>query len=164
VGEIGCGDGVVKIGSIAIGVLLAACLAIFASCDLGESGVPTPEQGKPSVIKGQVLFMPHDRVFFGALGDSCEADGVSYDLRGGTPVVVKDVAGTAVARSELEAGVIVETNLSEPQGCRFAFTVEHVPVSSYYKVEFVDPDGPSVSLSYDELEAAGWFVELDIGW
>jgi hypothetical protein len=143
---------------------LAALLFIFASCDLGESGVPTPDRGEPSVIKGALRFEPSETMFTGALGDPCEVDGQSYDLRAGAPVVVTDVAGSTIAMGELEAGVIVEPNLGVPHGCRFAFTIEDVPISAYYEIKVGSVlASTSLSLSHDELEADGWFVEWSVG-
>jgi len=153
-----------KIGSVTATALFTICCLMSVSCDIGGGGeVQTPAQGEPSLIRGQVWFQPHERMFFGALGDSCEVDRQSYVLRGGTPVVVRDVAGSTVATGQLGPGVTVERNLGEPHGCRFDFTVEDVPTSAYYRIEVGDPVGPSLSLSYDELELMNWTVEFSVG-
>ena len=154
-----------KIGSVTVALLLTICSVASTSCDLEGGGeVETPIRGEPSLIRGRLWFYPSKTMFYGALGDSCEVDGQSYDLRAGTPVIVDDVAGSTIATSELERGVIVLLSLGVPYGCRFDFTVRDVPVSAYYEVKVGGPDGTSLSLSYDELEAAGWAVEWGIGW
>jgi hypothetical protein len=151
-----------KLGG-AMAVVLAICCLTFVSCDIGGGGVPTPAQGEPSVIRGQVWFQPSERMFTGALGDSCEVDGQSYDLHAGAPVVVNDVAGSIIASGVLEAGVIVERSLGVPHGCRFAFTIEDVPVSAYYQIEVGSVlASSSLTLSYDELEAENWTVEWEV--
>ena len=149
-----------KMGSVAAAILFTVCCVVSISCDLdGVAEVQTPPQGEPSVIRGRLWFEPSERMFYGGLGDSCEVDGQSYDLRAGTPVVVKDVAGSTIATGELEPGVIVEPSLGVPHGCRFAFEIRDVPTSAYYMIEVGDPVGPGIGLSYDELEAAHWTVE-----
>ena len=120
-----------KIGGVTATVLFTIYCLMSASCGLdGGGGVQTPPQGEPSVIRGQLWFEPSERMFYGGLGDSCEVDGRFYDLRAGTPVIVNDVAGSTIATGKLEPGVIVEPNLGVPHGCRFAFTIEDVPVSA----------------------------------
>jgi hypothetical protein len=154
-----------KTGSVTIALLLTICFVASTSCGLeGGREVQTPIQGEPSVIVGRLWFYPSKTLFYGALGDSCEVDSQWYDLRAGTPVVVKDAAGSTIATGELQPGVIVELSLGVPHGCRFDFTVRDVPVSAYYEIKVSPPDGTSLSLSYDELEAAGWAVEWGIGW
>jgi hypothetical protein len=154
-----------RIGSVTATAFLAICCLVSVSCDIGGAGeVEIPPQGEPSLIRGRLWFHPSKTMFYRALGDPCEVDGQSYDLRAGTPVVVKDVAGSTIATGELEPGVIVELSLGVPHGCRFDFTVRDVPVSAYYTIQVSPPDGTSLSLSYDELEAAGWAAEWGIGW
>jgi hypothetical protein len=154
-----------KTGSLTIALVLTICFVASTSCGLeGGREVQTPIQGEPSVIVGRLWFHPSKTMFYGALGDSCEVVGQWYDLRAGTPVVVKDVAGSTIATGELQPGVIVEFTLGVPHGCRFDFTVRDVPVSAHYEIQVSPPDGTSLSLSYDELEAAGWAAELGIGW
>jgi len=150
---------------LAVAFLVAACLATFASCGLGGgSGVPAPERGEPITIKGAVWFEPLGGAFSGELGDSCEAADASPPLRAGTPVVVKDVAGSTIATGELEAGEIVDLTFAEQNGCRFAFTIEDVPVSAYYEIEVSDDSArTAATFSYDELEALNWFVEWGVG-
>ena len=153
-----------KIGSVLTALLVATFLMVSVSCDLGESRVPTPERGEPIVIKGRLWFEPLDGAFSGELGDPCEVADGSPDLRAGTPVVVKDVAGSTIATGELEAGEIVDLTFAEQNGCRFAFTIEDVPDSAYFEIEVSDDSAhTAASFSYDELEAMDWFVEWGVG-
>jgi hypothetical protein len=146
-------------------LLLAVCAVASVSCDLGGGEVPTPERGEPITIKGRLWFEPLDGGFSGELGDPCEVKDGSPPLRAGTPVVVKDVAGTTIATGELEAGEIVDLSFAEHNGCRFPFTVEDVPVSAYYEIEISDDSARiGTSISYDELEAGDWTVEWGVGW
>lgn len=153
-----------KVASVAMALVGAFCAVMSVSCDAGVEEVPTPPQGEPSVIRGRLWFEPSERMFYGGLGDSCEVDGQSYDLRAGKPVVVKDVAGSIIASGVLEPGVIVEPALGTPHGCRFSFTIEDVPVSAYYQIEVGSVlASTSLSLSYDELESMNWTVEWGVG-
>jgi hypothetical protein len=150
----------VKIGSVTATVLFAICCLASVSCDLGGGEVATPAQGEPIVINGELWFEPLTTPFTGGLGDPCEVDEESTELHAGTPVVVKDVAGSTVATGELEPGVIVDLSFAEHNGCRFDFTIEDVPVSAYYQIEVGDT---GASFSYDELESMNWTVRWGVG-
>jgi hypothetical protein len=152
-----------KLGSVTATVLVAIYCLMATSCDIGGGGVQTPAQGEPSVIKGELWFEPLGKAVYHVLGDPCEVRRDSYDLRAGTPVVVKDVAGSTVATGELEPGVIVDLSFAVENGCRFDFTVEDVPVSAYYQIEIGDPAHTTASFSYDELESMNWTVRWGVG-
>jgi len=155
----------VKIDNVLTAFFLAACLMSFASCGIGGGGgISTPERGEPITIHGRIWFEPLDGAFSGELGDPCEVKDGSPPLRAGTPVVVKDVAGSTIATGKLEAGEIVDLTFAEQNGCRFAFTIEDVPVSAYYEIEVSDDSArTAATFSYDELEALNWFVEWGVG-
>jgi len=153
-----------RVASVAMAVLATLCAVMAISCDIGGGGgVQTPAQGEPLVINGELWFEPLDTTFSGGLGDPCEVDGQSYDLRAGTPVVVKDVAGSSIATGALEPGVIVDLSFAGRHGCRFDFTIEDVPTSAYYQFEIGDPVQTSASFSYDELESMNWTVRWGVG-
>jgi hypothetical protein len=152
-----------KMAGVVVALVATLCAVMTTSCDIGGGGVQTPAQGEPLVISGELWFEPLDTTFSGGLGEPCEVDSESYDLRAGTPVAVKDVAGSTVATGKLEAGVIVDLSFAAENGCRFDFTIDDVPTSAYYQIEVGDPVSTSASFSYDELESMDWTVRWGVG-
>ena len=92
-------------------------------------------------------------------GASCAGTGGYEDFQAGTPVTVKNEAGTIIASGALGSGV------SDPVyptvACNFAFTVKGVPQAKFYSVE-VSHRG-AITYSAADLAAKNWKVTLSIG-
>lgn len=76
------------------------------------------------------------------------------DLRGGTPVSVRDGSGALLATGHLVGGTL------DAHGCHFTFEVE-VPRADFYQVEVASRG--TVPYSLAELDTAGWQVALSVG-
>lgn len=85
----------------------------------------------------------------------CTGVGEDADIAAGTDIVLRDHTGRIVARSTLGDGT------EDANGCTFPFTLYAVPRAEAYEVQ-VGTRG-SLGYAHEELEQAGWTVELSSG-
>lgn len=90
------------------------------------------------------------------VGGPCKGVGQDDGLLGGTPVVVKDQAGTPIANGSLDVGKVVDSST-----CEFPFFVPDVPKADAYG--FMVGNRDVLESSYDAVAAAGWQVTLALG-
>lgn len=90
------------------------------------------------------------------LKDACWGRGGYDDISGGLGVVIKDGAGTIIAKDELWSGK--NTGRNE---CTFPFYVSNVPDADFYTIE-VGRRG-SLIYSRDEIARVDWNVAFSLG-
>jgi hypothetical protein len=90
------------------------------------------------------------------VGAPCKGLDTFDDLLGGTPVVVTDQGGKAIATGALDIGKVANGST-----CEFAFYVPDVPKAGSYRFEV--GNRPVLDSSYDAIAAQGWQVTLALG-
>ena len=137
--------------------LLALMLAV-AACS-GAPDVSAPPEGVETLtgtvaipIPGSDLASPPSSV-----SQSCTGAGVLADIHEGTPIVVRNGAGTTLQTGALGPGEVMPG--SEGQGCWFAFEVPDVPLGeNFYTVQVADR---AVRIySANELDADDWTIAI----
>lgn len=99
-----------------------------------------------------------------ARGDWCAGAGGYDDLDEGTQVRVTDGGGEILALGALEAGELTDflgPYREKGWECTFTFEVAEIPDADFYQVE-VSHRG-ELAYTPEELEAAGWNVDLTLG-
>lgn len=151
----------------AFGVVLLMALVLSACGDDGSGGEGTasPTSESTREITGTFTlkgFDAEEDLTLGYFakppnGAPCQGDEGYDDISEGAQVVVRDESGTTIATGRLEPGAY-----SRAEGdCIFEFSVVGVPEADFYSVE-VSNRG-ELTYPRDELEAAGWSVELTLG-
>ena len=141
------------------------CILAFVVADVAwvggrparaEAGVASASNTDPT-LTGE-LHLQHQGFFLSrsAVGDPCKGLGPNSDLLGGTPVVVKDQAGTVVATGALDIG-----RVAAGSACEFNLVVGEIPKADAY--EFDIGGRTAGRYRYDDLVARGWQVELTLG-
>jgi hypothetical protein len=92
-----------------------------------------------------------------SVSQSCTGDGVLADIHEGTPIIVRNGAGSTLQDGSLGPGEI--TPGDEGQSCSFAFQVHDIPLGeNFYTVQVADR---AVRIySADQLDAAGWDIAI----
>jgi hypothetical protein len=138
----------------------AALLVILAvaACS-GPPDVSAPPAGVETLsgtvaipIAGSDVASPPSSV-----SQSCTGEGVLADIHEGTPIVVRDGAGSTLQSGSLGPGEF--TPGSNGQSCQFAFQVHDIPLGeNFYTVQVADR---AVRIySADQLEADGWTIAI----
>jgi hypothetical protein len=94
-------------------------------------------------------------------GAPCSGTGSYSDLRGGAPVHVLNDRGDIIASAPVEEALVSRTPTTVEIACLFTATIS-VPKSDYYEFQVARRSGGPL-YSHEELEEAGWRVELSIG-
>jgi hypothetical protein len=90
-----------------------------------------------------------------SIGENCFGTGGYNDLAAGAQVTIRDETGKVLATGHLDEG-----KTKSASECDFAFNLD-VPDAKFYQVE-VSHRG-QVTYSADDLEKAGWRVQLTLG-
>lgn len=99
-------------------------------------------------------------------GGECRGTGGYSDLRSGVVAVVRDESGTRLADAPLTAepapttaaGTISE---AERRRCVWTFTLRDIPERPAYRIAIGERG--SVRYTREELEAAGWNIDVSLG-
>jgi hypothetical protein len=95
-------------------------------------------------------------------GSRCAGTGGYSDVRTGLEVVVKNEDGKTIANGNLGVPDTLELEGRDYVfGCTFPIVVHDIPNAKFYEVS-VGRRGTQ-SYSQEELEAAGWRIELSLG-
>jgi len=144
---------------IAILIAVALDLAFFGGTQRGAHGPQAVNAHYPLPQVTGVLRL-HDPIYgmraVAQVGGPCKGLGRYGDLLGGTPVVVKDQAGTVVATGALDIG-----RVAAGSACEFNLVVGEIPKADAY--EFDIGGRTAGRYRYDDLVARGWQVELTLG-
>lgn len=121
---------------------------------LTSAGTTVTTTAGPKTIFGGMVVGPSTSVK--RSGDICYTTGGYSDIKIGTPVTVKDAAGTIIGVSELIPGGIPGAGQ-----CRFAFYLRQVPMTDIYQIEV----GRRGALPYKraDLDSMNWTVEFTLG-
>jgi hypothetical protein len=92
-----------------------------------------------------------------SVSQSCTGEGVLADIHEGTPIVVRDGAGSTLQTGSLGPGEL--TPRSDGPSCQFPFQVHDIPLGeNFYTVQVADR---AVRIySGDQLEADGWIIAI----
>ncbi|NJK63834.1 MAG: hypothetical protein HC921_15110 [Synechococcaceae cyanobacterium SM2_3_1] len=91
-------------------------------------------------------------------GRPCRGSDSHSRINEGTSVVIRDRNNTIIAKSELQAGKMVELQTGYLV-CQFPFEVTGLPDQDFYEVE-VSGGGGQSTFSKEELEESRWSVEF----
>ena len=99
-------------------------------------------------------------------GGECRGTGGYADLRSGVEVTVADPAGTVLDTSRLQARPAATDaagglSLAERSRCTWSFGFRDLPDQPSYEITIGERG--AVSYTRDELEAAGWTVQVSLG-
>jgi hypothetical protein len=108
--------------------------------------------GTFTLLDDNLVLIPRD----GPLGSDCWGQRGYDDIRSGLGVVIKDGAGTIIAKDELLSGKLTGRN-----ECTFPFYVGNVPDADFYAIE-VGGRG-SLVYSRDEIDRDDWRVAFSVG-
>ena len=130
---------------------------------------------KENDINGSMVV--HDARLSGIMGEPCHLQFTGYDdIRGGTPVVLRDETGAVIATSYLREGEYTwAPAVWQPEGpfifrdagdptwgsCIFRFTLPAVPESEFYEFE-IGRRGRVVH-SHAEMESFFWDILFSLG-
>jgi hypothetical protein len=120
----------------------------------------TGETSKPSethTINGTIVIKyPDFAPSSSRVGDICMGDGGYSDIRAGAAVSIRDETDNIIGSIQLNEGEVFRIP-GKVYGCKFFWTME-VEDADFYVFEIGNREGPT--FSRDELEAAGWNLDL----
>jgi hypothetical protein len=133
---------------------LNARMADIEADDGSGDGRAASARSDAHTIRGSVVL--HDPDGNWRRGRRCQGSGGYSDIRAGADVVIRDGDGNIIA-----SGRLGEAAATSSTSCRLSFVVEDVPRADFYTVEVGGRGGPSYS--YEDLDDAGWEIDLEIG-
>ena len=136
---------------------LAACSGDGASEERqSQAGTTTTVEVRKTISGVYTIYGSSDVIEILDSGP-CRGTGGYGDIDEGTEVTVTDEAGTVIGNGRLGEGRYLE------DACAFRFTIPRVPMAKFYKIQISKEQRGELSYSYEELEAANWTVELELG-
>lgn len=132
------------------------CLALLLAGCGGPAASASPSS---HVLGGTFTLTQKARVVRYTNAAECSGTGGYDDIRSGLDVVVRDGAGTIIAKSVLIAAAYDAAG--DPNQCAYAFTIAGVPDAPFYSVE-VGHRG-AVTYSRADLDTLGWKLGLTLG-
>lgn len=92
-------------------------------------------------------------------GSDCAGPPPYDDLRGGTPVLVKNESGEEIGRGVLQTGRASEDTFgATPPICEFEFEIDGLPDAASYTIAINHVDDQTLTAA--ELEEQAWMVEF----